>query len=180
MRAGGRSEEGSDQPAGGAGITPSREEDLRATFKPPRIESGPHVGHWVAHRLEAAFWEERHIAIGLVRDGVIIAGVIYENFNTASITAHMVVEGRLTRSFIAAIFDYPYRICRVTTVILPVTKANTRSVRLVEHMGFTAAATLTDCHPDGDLVLYTLRRADCRFLEGPYVGKENARSACRA
>ena len=141
------------------------------------IQSGPHIGHWVAAKLESAFWEERHIAIGLVRDGQIVAGVIYENYNGVSIMAHMVVEGRLTRSFISAIFDYAYRIAGVSVVICPVARSNVRSARLVEHMGFTAAATLTDCHPDGDLTLYTLRKNDCRFLEGKFSGQKNSSTA---
>lgn len=140
------------------------------------IESGPHIGHWTAQRAETPFWEERHQALGLVKDGQIIAGVIYESFNGKSVLAHIAIEGRLTRYFLWAIFDYPYRICGVSKVICPVVVSNARSVRLVEHMGFTTEATLTDCHPEGDLRLYTLRREDCRFLEGPYVGK--ARTGC--
>jgi hypothetical protein len=134
----------------------------------PTIESGPHIGHWTAARLGTVFTPQAAESIGLVRGGQIVAGVIYENCNGTSIQAHIAVTGRLTPAFVAAIFHYPYRFCRVTTIICPVAVTNARSVRLVEHMGFTAAATLTDCHPDGDLVLYTLKATDCRFLEGRY------------
>ena len=108
--------------------------------------------------------------------------MIYENFNGVSIMAHMVVEGPLTRGFISAIFHYAYRVCGVIKVILPVARSNTRSVDLVEHMGFTPEAVLRDCHPDGELILYTLRNTDCRFLTGRFSldGQESPRTAAGA
>lgn len=131
-----------------------------------RIESTPEIGHWAAERLGMGFHEQRSRALGLVKDGKIIAGVIYENWNRRSIMVHMVAEGRLNRAFISAIFHYAYRVCAVEKVLCPVTSSNTQSRRLVQHMGFCEEARLQDCHPDGDIVLYTLKRDDCRFLEG--------------
>jgi hypothetical protein len=37
-------------------------------------------------------------------------------------------------------------------------------------MGFSEEARIKDCHPDGDIILYTLKREDCRFL-GERYGK---------
>jgi len=133
-----------------------------------RIESGAEIGHWTADRLETGFYAERSTALGLVKDGKIVAGVIYENWNRSSIMAHMVVEGRLTRKFLSAIFDYAYRTCGVNKVICPVYSDNHKSRKLVEKMGFVEEARLSDCQPNGDIVLYTLKRVDCRFLEGRY------------
>ncbi|KPL28563.1 MAG: hypothetical protein AMJ72_02760 [Acidithiobacillales bacterium SM1_46] len=126
------------------------------------------MGHWTADRLETGFYAERSTALGLVKDGKIVAGVIYENWNRSSIMAHMVVEGRLTRKFLSAIFDYAYRTCGVNKVICPVYSDNHKSRKLVEKMGFVEEARLSDCQPNGDIVLYTLKRVDCRFLEGRY------------
>ncbi len=128
------------------------------------VVSGDAVGHWTADRLQSVFWEGQHRAIGLERDGLIVAGTIYENWNTKSIMCHMVVEGRLTRDFISAIFSYAYRVCGVSKVICPVASSNTRSRRLLEHMGFSQEAELKDCHPEGDVILYTLSKSACRFL----------------
>ncbi len=150
-------------PTGGSGPSARTSGIAAAT-----ICSGPEIGHWTAARLGTVYTDQCASALGLVRNGEIVAGVIYENWNGKSLMAHMVVEGALTPAFIASIFDYAYRICGVAKVICPVAVTNKRSARLVEHMGFTAEATLTDCHPDGDLVLYTLRATDCRFLEGRY------------
>lgn len=115
-----------------------------------------------------------------MRDDQIVAGVIYENWNRRSIMAHMVVEGRLNRDFIWAIFDYAYRICGVDKVICPVVAANTRSAALVKHMGFAEEARLRDCSPQGDIVLFTLKKADCRFLGRVSHRQESAYPAAGA
>jgi RimJ/RimL family protein N-acetyltransferase len=140
---------------------------------PSVIESGPQIGRWVADKLEMGFFEGRASAIGLRRDGRIIAGVIYENWNGASLMAHIVVEGPLTGDFIFAIFDYPFQVCGVKAVVSPIVETNTKSIHLAVNMGFTEECRLKDCHPDGDIVLYTLRKADCRFLGERYAKRFN-------
>lgn len=132
------------------------------------VESGPHIGHWTAKRLGTVYTEQAAEAVGLVRDGEVVAGVIYEAWNGASIQAHIVVEATLTRHYLWAIFHYPFEVCGVRKIICPVAVSNARSARLAERMGFACEARLTDCAPDGDIDLYTLARADCRFLGGSY------------
>ena len=128
------------------------------------IQSGPEVGHWCADKLEMGFFEGRAQAIGLRRDGKIIASVIYENWNGRSIMCHMVVEGKLNRAYIRAIFDYAYRVCAVFKVVSPVASTNTRCRHFIEHLGFTPEAVISDAHPDGDIIVYSMKADDCRFL----------------
>ena len=138
------------------------------------IVSGDAVGEWVAARVDGHYSKEIATAIGLERDGNIIAGVIYENWNRRSIVCHIAVEGRLTPGFIAAIFDYPFNVCAVEKVISPVGSGNTKSQRLATSMGYVEEARIKDAHPDGDLILYTLKRSDCRFL-GENYGKKRTK-----
>ena len=77
------------------------------------ITSDHAVGHWTAQQLDGGYFEERSRAIGLAKDGEIIAGVIYENWNGQSIFCHIAIEGRITASYLAAIFDYPFNVCNV-------------------------------------------------------------------
>jgi hypothetical protein len=136
-----------------------------------RITNGPVVGHWVAERLNSGFFEDRSRAIGLVKDERIVAGVIFENWNGRSLVAHMVAEGRLTRKFISAIFDYAFNVCDVFKIICPVSSANLKSCRLVENMGFCEEGRLKDAVPDGDNILYTMTKPGCRFLGERYGQK---------
>lgn len=125
---------------------------------------GPEIGHWTARRVDGKYFEEGSSAIGLKKDDKIVAGVIYEHWNGKSIVCHMAVEGRLTRDFIWTIFDYPFNQCDVEKIISPVASSNLNSVKLVLNMGFEEEARISNAHPTGDLVFYTLNRVNCRFI----------------
>lgn len=133
------------------------------------IENGPEVGYWVAEQLGRGYFAARCQAIGLRKDGVIVAGVIYENYNGRSIMAHIAFKERVTPTFIAAIFDYPYNICKVDMVIAVIEDTNTKSIHVCENMGFSEEARIRDSHPGGDQIIYALKRQDCRFIRGRYV-----------
>ncbi len=135
------------------------------------IVSGDVVGHWVAAKIDGSFWAEKSTAIGLEKDGELIAGVIYENYNGRSLVVHLAIEGRINRKFLAAVFGYGFKTCGIEKAIAPVSSANTKIKSLVEKMGFVKEATVKDADPRGDVELYTMRRKDCRFLEDRY-GKE--------
>ena len=122
------------------------------------------AGNWVAKRINGVYHTETSRSIGLARGGVLVAGVIYENWNHRSIVCHIAAEGRMTPAYIAAIFDYPFNVCQVDKIIVPVVSENSESIRLVEHMGFEEEGRIKDGHPEGDIVLYTLARDACRFL----------------
>lgn len=132
------------------------------------IITGPEAGHWVADRIEGGYFAERSEAIGLKRNGELVAGVIYEHFNHRSIWAHIAAEGRMTPAYLAAIFDYPFEVADVDKVICPVGSDNVKATKLVKKMGFTEEARIRDARPAGDIVIYTLCRGDCRFLGRRY------------
>ena len=132
------------------------------------IVSGPDVGHWVAKRVDYGFLETRANALGLKRNDELIAGVIYENWNHQSIWCHFAIQGQLTPAYLAAIFDYPYNICQVEKIICPVGSDNEQSIKVVKKMGFTEEGRIKEGRPHGDIVFYTLRRDNCRFLNTRY------------
>jgi len=141
---------------------------------------GGEAGIWVAQRVKGAYFAARSSALGYAIDGEITAGVIYENYNAASVVAHIAVEGkRMSPYFVWAIFDYPFRVCGVAKIICPVGEGNTASRSLAGRMGFHEECRLAGAHPDGDLIFYTLARQDCRFLGGRY-GQKFTISAPRA
>jgi len=127
------------------------------------------VGHWVAKRVRGGYFEGRSTAIGLERDEELGAGVIYENWNPRSIWCHIAVEGRLTPKYLAAIFDYPFNICQVDKIIVPVGSENDESLRLVKKMGFVEEGRIKDGRPDGDIVFLTLARDSCRYTGERYA-----------
>jgi RimJ/RimL family protein N-acetyltransferase len=133
--------------------------------------TGPEVGHWVAEQTRGSFYEAQSEAIGLKDGDKIIAGVIYENYNHQSIFCHISIKGRITPTFIAAIFDYPFRVCDVHKIIAPVASENASAIRLVENMGFSEECRIKDGNPNGDMIFFTMARESCRFLGHRYGQK---------
>jgi RimJ/RimL family protein N-acetyltransferase len=128
------------------------------------IVQGDAVGNWVAARVHGKYFAEGSQAIGLERDGQIIAGVIYENWNKASIVCHIAIEGRMTKGYLRAIFNYPFEVCKVKKIIVPVSSTHVKSLKLVTKMGFIEEARVKDATPDGDIIFLTLAKENCRFL----------------
>lgn len=135
------------------------------------IVQGQEVGEWVGQQLQQLYHSAGSQAIGLERDGELVAGVIYEQYNTRAIMVHVAIAGPITRSFLSAICRYPFDMCKVDKVIASITDSNPRSIRFVTKIGFREEARLRDASPDGDIVLYTITRPDCKYLGERYHGR---------
>jgi len=128
------------------------------------IVQGDAIGHWVAERVQGKYFAAGSQAIGLERNGEIIAGVIYENWNKTSIVCHIAIEKQITKKYLKAIFHYPFEFCKVKKIIVPVCSTHAKSLKLVIKMGFVEEARVKDATPDGDIIFLTLAREKCRFL----------------
>ncbi len=110
-------------------------------------------------------------AIGLRRRGELVAGVVYEGFNGRNIWMHVAAEpgGRwLTRGYLEACFRYPFLICGVDRVSGYVDASNTAARRFDEALGFKEEARLKGAAQDGgDVILYVMRRGECRYVPIP-------------
>lgn len=127
------------------------------------IVSGPEVGKWVCERMEGT-WSEKAHAIGL-KNGRMIAGVVYESFNGANVTGTVVIDGIVTPEFVRAIFDYPFNVLNASRITGLVKSTNLKAIRLDEHVGFKREAVLRNFYPDADLFIYVMYRHECRWID---------------
>ena len=140
------------------------------------IVAGPHVGHWVTSRIGGFFDPVCMSAIGWQSDGRLTAGAAYRDWNGVSIEGQIAADKPLTRGFLFAIFDYPFRQLGARKIIATTSADHIRSIRLLQRLGFHEEACLRDAAPGGDLIICTMRREDCRFLGGHH-GQESIRTA---
>ena len=77
----------------------------------------------------------------------------------------------MTPAYLAAIFDYPFNVCKVGKIIVPVSSANITSIKFVEKMGFQEEARIKDAMADGDMVILTMPKERCKYLENRYGKK---------
>jgi len=109
----------------------------------------------------------RGTTIGLEKDGELVAGVLYEDYNGANVLMHVAaIPGRkwLNRTFLYICFTYPFvqLDCRRVTGIVPST--NWDALRFDIHLGFEVEAVLKDAHPSGDLMVLRMFRENCRWI----------------
>jgi len=107
-------------------------------------------------------------ALGIERDGELVAGVLYEGFSDYNVWMHVAAvpgSGWLNRSTLRAFFGYPFNQMGVRRVSAYVNASNTVARRFDEHLGFKPEAILTGAAPDGgDVIIYSMWRKDCRYV----------------
>ena len=107
--------------------------------------------------------------LGLERDGELVAGVLYEGFNGRNVWMHVAADPSkkwMTREFLRYCFEYPFDELQVDRVSGYVAASNAQARQFDEHLGFKHEATLQGAAADGgDVLIYAMRRDDCRFLK---------------
>jgi hypothetical protein len=127
----------------------------------------PRIVKWVSDQCRA---DPRAAcaAIGWLRDDYLTCGVFYEDFTGASITATIAVAPAavMPKDFLWAIFDYPFNQLKCDKMVALVADNNWKSKNLVEKMGFTEEARISNYYPAGEaMIIYTMTKQQCRFLE---------------
>lgn len=126
------------------------------------IVFGDGVVKWVGLKTGSTFGQAT--AIGLLKDGKIVSGVAYTEFNGRNVFVHQAHEVPLNRQYLQTIFDYPFNQLKVERVTGVMPSCNEKARKLTEHFGFTLETTLKGAHPDGDLLYYVMRKKDCRWI----------------
>lgn len=126
------------------------------------------AGPWVAERAKIHEWNPlKSQAIARVVKGQIVGGVLYTECNGVNVLMHVAGEGNwLSRKMLQLCFEYPFKHLKVRRVTGIVISNNLEARKFDEHLGFRLEATLKDAHPEGDLLIYCMTAAECRWLKG--------------
>jgi RimJ/RimL family protein N-acetyltransferase len=136
------------------------------------------VGPWVSSKTNGDWCKGRGTAIGKVSGDKLVAGVLYEDFTGSNVVCHIAGEGQwASRDFLWLIFDYPFNQLKVKRITCPVGSTNAKCIGLMEAMGFTIEANLSQAIPDGDLFLFRMFRDECKYLKDRYGKTLNPPSA---
>ena len=104
--------------------------------------------------------------IARVVDGAFVGGAAYGNFTGRSCEMHTAgVRPRwVSRDLLWTCFDYPFTQLGVEKVFGRVQASNEAALKFDFNLGFREEARLKDVYPDGDLVILSMYRQDCRWL----------------
>lgn len=132
------------------------------------------VARWVAERIRDMGTppERDYEAIGFLKDGVIIGGVVYTNYFELAQEQHDIrftaagIPGWLTKANLRVIFGYPFHNLKCIRVSALCAKANQRSRDLVERLGFKVEGNLRHSFGVGkDGILYGMLKDECRWIK---------------
>ncbi len=134
---------------------------------------GRWVGDWVAKQMGSLYSPLQSEAIGLTRDHELVAGIIYEDWNRKSVVCHIAIRGRITPEFLYVISSYAFDQLGVFKIIAPAHSDNHRSLTMLKKMGFIQEGTITDAQPEGDILIFTMTRGQCKYLGERYHGQKS-------
>jgi len=125
------------------------------------------VGRWVAEGFKGQFCEGS-TAIGIEKDGVLKAGVMYDAYTgvNGSISSHFRCDDPkvITKLFYQIVFDFPFNVAKVKRITNLVNEKNLHSRDITERLGFAQETIIKDYFPDGDAIIYRMYRHECRWL----------------
>lgn len=125
------------------------------------------VSNFVAQQLGIDGWSHCR-AIGLEKDGQLIAGVVYDYYTGTNICLHIAALPNrrwLNKEFLFYMFDYPFTQLGVKRMTGIIPESNKESVRFAEGLhGCTLEARLKDAHPQGDMLIFCMFKDDCKYL----------------
>lgn len=132
---------------------------------------GKGVVEWIAKRTGEFNCFGTDIGIGWKKNGEIVAGVAYANWNGVNVECHIASDGSrrwMTREYLWAIFNYPYCQLKAKRITVCIGEGNTASRNFVVHLGFDLETTLQAAHKSGDIYIYRMWQKDCRWISQDY------------
>jgi hypothetical protein len=99
-------------------------------------------------------------------DDVLLGGTIFTDYTGRSICAHMAgfVDHWINRDLLWVTFHYPFIQLKCEKIIgfLPI--ANQSALEFDRKLGFKEEAIIQDVYPQGDMVIVSMRKEDCKWL----------------
>ena len=129
-------------------------------------ENQLHLREWLSE-VGKFEYPQNTACIGQEKDGKLIAVVGYNSFIPNSCQIHVATTDVywLNKELLFAIFDYPFNKLEVKVIIAPIYKGNVKSLNLCRKLGFEQVADIPYGHPEGDLIVVTMKRNQCKWLQ---------------
>lgn len=128
---------------------------------------------WRVHQFINRFYQlgsaDTMRGLGLVRDGEMVAGVLYKDFTGGSVWMHVAAQPGarwMTRDYLRYCFAYPFNEMKVNQILGWVEADNADARRFNEHLGFKAQHTLQGAGRNAaDVIIYAMTRKECRYVD---------------
>lgn len=124
-------------------------------------------GHRIAKEAGCNFNPAVDICISRWEDGLLLGGVIYQNFTGESIGIHMAgFHPRwVNKDMLWVSFDYPFNQLGVKRIFGQVPESNAKALELDLRLGFRIVTKIDGVFRDGGVIVIVLEREDCKWLD---------------
>jgi L-amino acid N-acyltransferase YncA len=127
------------------------------------------IGPWVFKRVAGIWSPEGREVVGLVRDGKVLGGVVFEDYTGPCIRAHIALSSPRvpSRKLFTTAVGYAYNQLGVQKMLAMIASNNLASLKMCLRLGFKAEAIIKGVFEDSDLVIMSMTREDCAFIPKP-------------
>ena len=126
------------------------------------------VGDWVAEQTEQLVTWGDFYAMGVERNGEIIAGTVFNNFNHSNAYQHIAVA-KVTKQLpmmLAHGFAYAFLQCRLNRLTVAIEDDNAKSLKLARHAGYVDEFVMPKAGSSGqDMIFMVMWPDQCRWLK---------------
>jgi len=109
-----------------------------------------------------------------------MAAIGYNGFTGRTCFMHSAIDDPsvMSRTFLRAIFEYPFVKLNLSRVFAMVASTNARALKLDLGLGFTEINRFAAAGPDGDdLIMLQMVNEECRWIRGNHGRKEEQSSS---
>jgi RimJ/RimL family protein N-acetyltransferase len=123
-------------------------------------------GHAIAKAAGTVYNPAVDVSISRTEEDVLLGGVIYNSYTGASINIHMAgfTPRWASRDMLWICFDYPFNQLGCKKIFAQVPAQNAHAIKVNLKMGFKIETTIKDVFVDDDLVVLSMTRDNCRWL----------------
>ena len=122
------------------------------------------------------------VAIGVQRDGEIIAAAVFHDLREGQIVASIAATSRrwASRSVLHALFAYPFKQVGAHRLLVQCSEANEKAMKMNRQLGFTQEGRLRQLYKPHNAVLWGMLREECKWIKEKSNGKIKSSTATSA
>jgi RimJ/RimL family protein N-acetyltransferase len=126
------------------------------------------VAEWLSEKVgHVGSWGDFY-AMGVEdTSGLLVAGVLINNYNGANATAHIAIskKNRLIIKLFQAVCDYAFNQCKLKRITGMVPTNEPATIEFDKHLGFVEEFVMKDGAPGADMMVLVLWPENCRWLQ---------------
>lgn len=110
---------------------------------------------------------ELTVCIGFERHGELVCVAGYNYYHGNSICVHFYSQGGyVSKQYLVVVHAYPFLQLGVSFMVAMISTANKKALNLARKLGYEPKTIVPGVFNDGDLMIATLKKTDCRYIYG--------------